>query len=122
MNRMDFDKIIATIAIIVVAISTMIMIITCIWDIVKSNKSYKEEVAYLNLMRATFQKEHKLLKAVQEYGEWLEFYHKTMFTNLELEHTDFNDGALSAAEDCMQMFTNTFNEYVGESDGKESSD
>lgn len=111
---MDFEEIISTIAVIAVVICTMIMIITCIWDVVKSNKSYKEEVAYLNLMRTTFQKEHKLLKAVQGYGEWLEFYHKTMSTNLELEHTDFNDGVLSAAEDCMQMFTNTFNEYVGE--------
>ena len=119
---MGWKEMIATIAVIVVAISTMIMIITCIWDIIKSNKFYKEEKAYLNLMRTTFQKEHMLLKAVQEYGEWLEFYHKTMFTNLELEHTDFNDGVLSAAEDCMQMFTNTFNEYIGEFDGKESSD
>ena len=119
---MEWKEIVSTIAVIVLVISTMIMITTCIWDVVKSNKSYKEEVAYLNLMRTTFQKEHKLLKAVQEYGEWLEFYRKTMFTNLELEHTDFNDGVLSAAEDCMQMFMNTFNEYVGEFDGKESSD
>lgn len=118
---MDFETL-KMIAMIVIIISGSVTIVFSIVNIVKSDKSYKEEVAYLNLMRTTFQKEHKLLKAVQEYGDWLESYRKTMFTNLELEHTDFNDGVLTAAEECMEMFTNTLNEYVGEVNGEESSD
>ena len=118
---MDFE-ILKTIAMIAIIIGSSIVIVLGIVDIVKSNKHWKSMYAQLELFQGTLKREHILLKAVQEYGEWLEFYHDTMFTNLELEHTDFNDGVLSAAEDCMQMFMNTFNEYVGEFDGKESSD
>lgn len=110
---MDFE-ILKTIAMIAIIIGSSIVIVLGIVDIIKSNKYWKSMSAELELFRGTLKREHMLLKAVQEYGEWLEFYHKTMFTNLELEHTDFNDGVLSAAEDCMQMFTNTFDEYVGE--------
>ena len=118
---MDFETL-KTIAMIAIIIGSSIVIVLGIVDIIKSNKYWKRMSAELELFRGTLKREHMLLKAVQEYGEWLEFYHDTMFTNLELEHTDFNDGVLSAAEDCMQMFTNTFNEYVGEFNGKESSD
>lgn len=113
MNRMDFE-ILKTIAMIAIIIGASITIVLGIVDIVKSNKYWKSMNAELELFRGTLKREHMLLKAVQEYGEWLRFYHKTMFTNLELEHTDFNDGVLSAAEDCIQMFMDTFNEYVGE--------
>lgn len=121
MNRMDFE-ILKTIAMIAIIIGSSIVIVLGIVDIIKSNKYWKSMSAELELFRGTLKREHILLKAVQEYGEWLEFYHDTMFTNLELEHADFNDGVLSAAEDCMQMFVDTFNEYVGEFNGKESSD
>ena len=110
---MDFE-IFKTIAMIVIIIGGSVTIILGIIDIVKSNKYWKSMYAELELFQGVLRKEHKLLKAVQGYGEWLESYRKTMFTNLELEHTDFNDGVLSAAEDCMQMFINTFDEYVGE--------
>ena len=110
---MDFE-ILKTIAMIAIIIGASITIVLGIVDIVKSNKYWKSMNAELELFRGTLKREHMLLKAVQEYCEWLRFYHKTMFTNLELEHTDFNDGVLSAAEDCIQMFMDTFNEYVGE--------
>ena len=110
---MDFE-ILKTIAMIVIIIGSSITIVLGIIDIVKSDKYWKSMKAELELFQGTLKREHMLLKAVQEYGEWLAFYHKTMFTNLELEHTDFNDGVLSATEDCMQMFMNSFNEYIGE--------
>jgi len=110
---MDFE-ILKMIAMIVIIISGSVTIVLGIIEIVKSNKYWKGMNAELELFQGVLRKEHKLLKAVQKYGEWLESYRKTMFTNLELEHTDFNDGVLTAAEDCMRVFTDTFNEYVGE--------
>ena len=109
---MDFKEIVSTIAVIAVAISTIIMIITCIWDIIKSNKFYKEEKACLDLMRTTFKKEHDLLKKVQEYGDWLDTHHALMHTNVKFEDNEFNNGALTAAGDCLGEFLNIMGEYV----------
>ena len=116
---MNFKEIISTIALIIVSISTMIMIMTCIWDIVKSNRFYKEEKAYLDLMRTTFQKENDLLKKTQEFNEWLDTFLALMYTNVKLEDTEFNQGVLKAAADIEGKFLEIVGEYV---DGKESSD
>lgn len=116
---MDFNEIISTIALIIVAIGAMIMIMTFIWDIVKSNRLYKEEKAYLNLMRTTFQKENDLLKKTQEFGEWLDTFHALMYSNSKFEDTEFNKGTLTAAADIEGKFLEIMGEYV---DGKESSD
>lgn len=111
---MESQQILDIIMVSLASIAFIVMIIHFILDIKASNKYWESMYARMDLFETSLKKEHDLLKKTQEFGEWLELYHKTMFTNLELEHTDFNDGVLSAAEDCMQMFMNTFDEYVGE--------
>lgn len=115
---MNFE-ILKTITMITIIIGSLLVIIMSIIDIIKSNKYWKHMEAELELFKTSLHKEHDLLKKVQEYGEWLEFYHKTMFTNLELENSEFNDGTLTAAGDCLGEFLNTMEDYF---DGEESSD
>lgn len=113
---MDFKEIISTIAVIAVAISTIVMIITCIWDIIKSNKFYKEEKACLELMRTTFKKEHDLRHAVVDFGDWLMNEFEKAKTEMGEMNTNYNDGKLTATQDIVGEFLNTLEEYIGDWD------
>ena len=95
------------------------MIVHFILDIERSNKYWKHMYARMDLFEASLKKEHDLLKRVQAYGEWLDTYHSLMHTNVKLEDSEFNNGTLTAAGDCLGEFLNTIGEYV---DGEESSD
>ena len=97
----------------------ILMIIHFIKDIKQSDKYWEEMNAQLTLFKTTLKKENDLLKKVQAYGEWLDTYHALMHTNVKLEDSEFNNGTLTAAGDCLGEFLNTMGEYV---DGKENSD
>jgi hypothetical protein len=116
---MNFGEILDIVWTILAIIAFIGIIIFTIKDIKKSNKYWDDMFANLEVFKASMKKEHDLLKRVQAYGEWLDTYHSLMHTNVKLEDSEFNNGTLTAAGDCLGEFLNTMGEYV---DGKESSD
>lgn len=116
---MEGQQILDIIMVSLASIAFIVMIIHFILDIKASNKYWESMYARMDLFETSLKKEHDLLKKVQAYGEWLDTYHALMHTNVKLEDSEFNNGTLTAAGDCLGEFLNTMGEYV---DGKESSD
>lgn len=109
---MDFKEILELISLILCVIAFICVVIFAITDIIKSNKYWKEMDAHLELFKTSLKKEHDLLKKVQEYGDWLDTHHALMHTNVKFEDNEFNNGALTAAGDCLGEFLNIMGEYV----------
>lgn len=116
---MEWKEIVNAVGLGLSIIAFICVVIVSVIDIIKSHRYYKEVDAHFEFMRASCMKEHDLLKKVQAYAEWLDTYHSLMHTNVKLENSEFNNGTLTAAGDCLGEFLNTMGEYV---DGKESSD
>lgn len=100
----------------VMATACVVFVIANIVDLVKFHKEYKKEKAELDLFKVTLHREHKMLKAIQHYAEWLDTFGSLMATNNRIEPNDFNMGAESVAKDCLDEFINVFNEFVGDDD------
>ena len=116
---MDYKQILEIAIMITTGIAFLALTVFSIQDIIESNKYWKKMEAELKLYRNALHKENDILKKVQAYAEWLDTYHALMHTNVKLEDSEFNNGTLTAAGDCLGEFLNTMGEYV---DGKESSD
>lgn len=116
---MDYRQILEIAIMITTGIAFLALTVFSIQDIIESNKYWKKMEAELELYRNALHKENDILKKVQAYAEWLDTYHALMHTNVKLEDSEFNNGTLTAAGDCLGEFLNTMGEYV---DGKESSD
>lgn len=116
---MDYRQKLEIAILIAASLAFIALTIFSIQDIIESNKYWKKMKAELELYRNTLHKENDILKKVQAYAEWLDTYHALMHTNVKLEDSEFNNGTLTAAGDCLGEFLNTMGEYV---DGKESSD
>ena len=116
---MDYKQILEIAIMITTALAFIALTILSIQDIIEGNKYWKKMKAELELYRNVLHKENDILKKVQAYAEWLDTYHALMHTNVKLEDSEFNNGTLTAAGDCLGEFLNTMGEYV---DGKESDD
>ena len=116
---MDYRQKLEIAILITASLAFIALTIFSIQDIIESNKYWKKMKAELELYRNALHKENDILKKVQEYAEWLDTYHALMHTNVKLEDSEFNNGTLTAAGDCLGEFLNTMGEYV---DGEESDD
>lgn len=109
-----FEKIMMGIMVTSCVVFTIVNII----DLVRFNKEYKKEKAELKLYEGALCREHKMLKAVQKYAEWLDTFGGLMATNNRIEPNDYNMGAEAVAKDCLDEFINIFNEFVGDDNGR----
>lgn len=116
---MEIENILRIIWLCLMVVVFTLMTIYWVRDLKKSDAYWKEMNAHLEVFKTSMKKEHDLLKRVQAYGEWLDTYHALMHTNVKLEDSEFNNGTLTAAGDCLGEFLNTMGEYV---DGEESDD
>lgn len=103
----------------VITTSFVVFTVTTIIDLVKTNKEYRKYRAELKLYEGALCREHKMLKALQNYAEWLDTYHGLMYTNAKLEDSEFNKGVLMATGDIQDEFYKIFNEFVGNDNGRE---
>ena len=109
---MEIENILRIIWLCLMVVVFILMTIYWVRDLKKSNKYWDDMFAHLEVFKASMRKEHDLLKAVQEFGDWLDTFHALMHTNVKFEDTEFNKGILTAAADIEGKFLEIMGEYV----------